>query len=62
MTKEQITLEARREANRTGKAMAVLNRNQFSPLYGVRTYDAARMDGHKDLVSVHHPETTGQGD
>lgn len=56
-TLEKIKLDAARTANREGKPMAVLNLNQYNPLYVIRTYDAARMDGHKDLVWVVHPST-----
>lgn len=61
MTKEKAVLMAQRAANREGKAMAVLNLNQFSPLYVTREYDAARMDGHRDLVVVCYPGTIKQG-
>ena len=39
MTKERIIAKAQAEANRDGKALAVLNLNPFSPLYVIRFWD-----------------------
>lgn len=53
MTKERIMAMAQRDANREGKPMAVLNLNQFSPLYVVRAWDE-RYVGHRDLLHSRH--------
>ena len=37
-TKQDIIQQAQRTANREGKSMAVLNLNQFSPIYVVRDW------------------------
>jgi hypothetical protein len=53
-------LMAQRDANRDGKATAVLNLNPYSPLYVCRYYDP-RMDSMKELVRIAYPSTVNQG-
>jgi hypothetical protein len=55
MSKERAIADAQRSANREGKAMVVLNLNQFSPLYVVRDFDT-RYEGDRQLVAVVQPQ------
>jgi hypothetical protein len=49
-TKQDVIQQAQRTANREGKALAVLNLNQFSPIYVVRDWDD-RFIGQRELVT-----------
>ena len=54
MTLDKIKAQAQRDADRTGKEMAVLNLNCFNPLYVVRSWDE-RFIGTPQLVCKVHP-------
>lgn len=61
MTFDKLKLQAQRDANRTGKRLAVLNLNKFSPpLYVIRQWDD-RFEGDKGLVWIAYPGTIDQG-
>ena len=54
MTKEKIIAKAQQEADRTGRSLAVLNLNCFSPLYVIRDWDD-RYANDQQLVARVHP-------
>lgn len=56
MTKERAIAYAQRQADDTGKAMAVLNLNMFSPLYVCRTWDD-RFSNDRQLVAKVEPQS-----
>jgi hypothetical protein len=60
MTKQQIMQKAQQTANQLNKPVAVLNLNQFSPLYVIREWDD-RYIGDKSLVGRVVPATIDQG-
>jgi hypothetical protein len=56
ITKERIMAMAQRDANNSGESIAVLNLNQFSPLYVCRRWDDRYQDDRRLIVKV-DPET-----
>ena len=54
-TKEQIIARAQRDADRTGKSLAILNLNTSSPLYVIRDWDERYAD-HPQLVMKVGPD------
>lgn len=52
---QQITARAQADANRTGEPVAILNLNQFSPLYVMR-YPSTEVRASKRLVAIIEPQ------
>lgn len=57
---EKIKTRAQGDANREGKPAAILNLNQFQPLYVIRAWDD-RYIGDRQLVARVTPATIDQG-
>ena len=56
-TLENIRKMARREANRAGKPMAILNLNRFSALYVVRSLSACpNIEARPEYVETVNPD------
>lgn len=51
----KITARAQADANRTGEPVAILNLNQFSPLYVMR-YPSTEVRMSKRLVKIVEPQ------
>ncbi len=53
---QKITARAQADANRTGEAVAILNLNQFSPLYVMR-FPSTDVRMSKRLVKIVEPQS-----